>query len=235
VEEDADILITASPARKNPYFNMVEISNGSVDVVKHSGLSKILIGAKASIRKALSALSKSGEKCLIVVGPSRKLIGTLSDGDLRKAILKGAGTDQPITQIYNTNPVRLIKETYEADHVRKIFLENKFDLIPIVDEVETVVDFVVWEEFFTDGETISNSFRNINLAIPASRQNVPEVYDMNASIYIWKRQALVENDTLFTDKTSLFIMPEERSVDIDTSLDWAFVEFMIGKKVDSDG
>jgi CMP-N,N'-diacetyllegionaminic acid synthase len=66
---------------------------------------------------------------------------------------------------------------------------------------------------------------------PVRRQDAPPVYDMNASIYIWKRQALLDNDTLFTDKTSLFIMPEERSVDIDTALDWDFVEFMISKRM----
>ena len=65
---------------------------------------------------------------------------------------------------------------------------------------------------------------------PVNRQDVPQVYDMNASIYIWKRHTLLENDTLFTDKTSLYIMLEERSVDIDTKLDWDFVEYMIGKK-----
>ena len=58
---------------------------------------------------------------------------------------------------------------------------------------------------------------------------------MNASIYIWKRNALLERDRLFTDETSLSMMPEERSVDIDTELDWDFVEFMMAKTVDSDG
>ena len=65
---------------------------------------------------------------------------------------------------------------------------------------------------------------------PTRRQDAPRVYDMNASIYIWKRKALLTNDTLFTERTSLYIMPEERSVDIDTELDWSFVEFMMGKK-----
>jgi len=54
---------------------------------------------------------------------------------------------------------------------------------------------------------------------PVRRQDAPKVYDMNASIYIWKREALLGYDTLFTDKTSLYVMPEERSVDIDTELD----------------
>ena len=64
---------------------------------------------------------------------------------------------------------------------------------------------------------------------PVRRQDAPQVYDMKASIYIWKRYALLGNDTLYTDKTSLYIMPEERSVDIDSKLDWEFVEFMIYK------
>ena len=64
------------------------------------------------------------------------------------------------------------------------------------------------------------------------RQDAPQVFDMNASIYIWKRKALLEYDTLFTDKTALFVMPEERSVDIDTELDWNIVEYIIGKSAD---
>ncbi len=61
------------------------------------------------------------------------------------------------------------------------------------------------------------------------RQDSPQVFDMNASIYIWKREALLGYDTLFTDKTSLFVMPDERSVDIDTEMDWNIVEYIIGK------
>ena len=62
---------------------------------------------------------------------------------------------------------------------------------------------------------------------PIRRQDAPQVYDMNASIYIWKRDVLLNYDTLFTDLTSLYIMPEERSIDIDTEIDWQFVEFII--------
>lgn len=62
------------------------------------------------------------------------------------------------------------------------------------------------------------------------RQDAPITYDMNASIYIWKRNALMSSNNLFTKKTSLYIMPEERSVDIDSQLDWDIVEFLIRKK-----
>ena len=103
IDEDADILITANPARKNPYYNMIEKVNGRIQIVNH-----------------------------------------------QKNVLK-------------------------------------------------------------------------------RRQDAPEVYEMNSSIYIWNRKALLNNDILFTDNTSLYIMPEERSVDIDTELDWNLVQYLIGK------
>lgn len=69
-----------------------------------------------------------------------------------------------------------------------------------------------------------------NLDVPlVCRQDAPPVYDMNASIYIWKRDIILTSDTLFTGGTSLYVMPEERSVDIDTELDWEFVKFITGR------
>lgn len=62
------------------------------------------------------------------------------------------------------------------------------------------------------------------------RQDAPKSYDMNASIYIWKRDVLLNEDTLFLEKTGLYVMPEERSIDIDTELDYKFVEFMMKEK-----
>lgn len=59
------------------------------------------------------------------------------------------------------------------------------------------------------------------------RQDAPKSYDMNASIYIWKRDVILNSDTLFLEKTGLYVMPEERSIDIDTELDYKFVEFLM--------
>lgn len=67
------------------------------------------------------------------------------------------------------------------------------------------------------------------------RQDAPNCYDLNASIYAWKREALINHQTIFNQDTLLYIMPEERSIDIDSELDFQFVEFLIkkrGKNVD---
>ena len=61
------------------------------------------------------------------------------------------------------------------------------------------------------------------------RQDAPKSYDMNASIYIWKRDIIMNKNSIFLDKTGLYVMPEERSIDIDSELDFEFVEFLMRK------
>jgi CMP-N,N'-diacetyllegionaminic acid synthase len=61
----------------------------------------------------------------------------------------------------------------------------------------------------------------------ARRQDAPKCYDMNASIYVWQRNVLFEAATLFNSDTRLYVMPEERSIDIDSELDFMFVEFLM--------
>ena len=63
-----------------------------------------------------------------------------------------------------------------------------------------------------------------------SRQKSPQVFEMNASIYIWKNKALMNKSNLVTSKTAFYEMPEERSIDIDTMLDWKIVSFLMEKK-----
>jgi CMP-N,N'-diacetyllegionaminic acid synthase len=61
------------------------------------------------------------------------------------------------------------------------------------------------------------------------RQDAPKSYDMNASIYIWKRDVILNENSIFLEKTGLYVMPEERSIDIDTELDFKFVSFLMEK------
>lgn len=60
-----------------------------------------------------------------------------------------------------------------------------------------------------------------------SRQSAPKVYDMNASIYFWKRKALLDNSNLINNKTIIYEMPKERSIDIDDEFDLKLVRLLI--------
>lgn len=62
------------------------------------------------------------------------------------------------------------------------------------------------------------------------RQDGPQCYDMNASIYVWRRDVFVAAPALFYEDTGLFEMPEERSVDIDGTLDFDIVAMLMERR-----
>ncbi len=68
-----------------------------------------------------------------------------------------------------------------------------------------------------------------NKKIFASRQLSPKVFSLNASIYIWKRNSLIKKQKLIGKNTGIYLMPEERSFDIDSNIDLKIVKFLIKK------
>ncbi|GBF75151.1 hypothetical protein PA598K_03536 [Paenibacillus sp. 598K] len=60
------------------------------------------------------------------------------------------------------------------------------------------------------------------------RQDAPITYDMNASIYVWRREAVLGDAPLMGPGTELYVMPPERSWDIDDETDWAYVAYRMG-------
>jgi N-acylneuraminate cytidylyltransferase/CMP-N,N'-diacetyllegionaminic acid synthase len=63
------------------------------------------------------------------------------------------------------------------------------------------------------------------------RQDAEKVYEINASIYLYKRDFLLKTNTLHSDKTIIYEMPVISSCDIDSELDFLFVEYLINNRV----
>ena len=73
---------------------------------------------------------------------------------------------------------------------------------------------------------LSGKRRSINKRI-VRRQDAPPCYDLNASIYVWRRNTLLNANKVIQPNTRLYVMPEERSVDIDSELDFLWLEFLM--------
>ncbi|GMP00008.1 MULTISPECIES: acylneuraminate cytidylyltransferase family protein [Bradyrhizobium] len=63
------------------------------------------------------------------------------------------------------------------------------------------------------------------------RQDAPRCFDMNASIYVWRVAPFLEQPAVFYPDTRLFEMPEERSIDIDSDLDFTLVELLLRQRL----
>jgi len=62
------------------------------------------------------------------------------------------------------------------------------------------------------------------------RQDAPACYDMNASIYVWQRDRFMDSPAVFYPDTLIHVMPEDRSIDIDSPLDFEIVEMLMMKR-----
>jgi N-acylneuraminate cytidylyltransferase/CMP-N,N'-diacetyllegionaminic acid synthase len=67
----------------------------------------------------------------------------------------------------------------------------------------------------------------------ARRQETPLCYDCNASIYVWPRAVFFAAAEVLLPRTRLYQMPEARSRDVDSELDFALVEFLMQRMVKS--
>lgn len=127
--------------------------------------SEILINPNKSLLKALETLQKISTKCLIVVDKNTKLLGTINDGDIRRAILKGLKLETPISKVYKKKSVYI----YDSDEIseNEIFknLKNKINIIPIVNKKKIVVDYLSDNKITWKKNKIK--FKNIDVVIMA--------------------------------------------------------------------
>ncbi len=130
-------------------------------------MNDLLIKPKDSIKNALKKITKTSQKCLMVVDEENCLIGTLSEGDIRKAILSRVDIRSSINNYYNEKPTFFYENQYSDKQIEKIFLKEKFDLIPIVDQKKVVKNYLTWNNIFTKNEKIKTESINIPVVIMA--------------------------------------------------------------------
>lgn len=109
---------------------------------------KILINNNSTIKEALHLISKEGVRCLIVTNTKKKMLGTLSEGDLRRSILKEFNLNNKIKFLYKKNPKFFFENEIDNKKVKKFFLKEKLDLIPIVDRSKKIVNVIFWNDIF---------------------------------------------------------------------------------------
>lgn len=108
-------------------------------------MKQIFIEKSTSIHKALDFMAKMGEKSLVVLDKNKIFLGILSDGDIRKSILKGVNLNSDVSEIYNKKSFFLNENSFNSSDVKNIFLEKRFNIIPVLNPKKKVVDILFWE------------------------------------------------------------------------------------------
>ncbi len=106
----------------------------------------ILIAADLPIIEAIKSLDRSAAQICLVVDDGRRLLGTITDGDIRRGILRGVRLEDPVTVIMNPKP--LTASTASTAHERLMLMRSrKLRHIPLVNHDGVVVGVETESEF----------------------------------------------------------------------------------------
>lgn len=126
---------------------------------------KILISENKSIIEALRLLDETADKVLFVVDSNSKLFGALTDGDIRRYLLSGQSMENDISTIYNRKPKYLSEKECTDENLKKMFLKNKIEVIPIIDDRQQVISIATWDKVFCEKNKTKLKKRKINIPV----------------------------------------------------------------------
>jgi dTDP-glucose pyrophosphorylase len=106
---------------------------------------KALLTVGATLKQAFRNLDESALQIILVVSPDGTLIGTLTDGDIRRGLLRGSDLESSVDPLISRDPM-VVPEELSRDVVLQLMRMNKIHQLPVVDGMRRVVGLHVWDD-----------------------------------------------------------------------------------------
>ena len=129
-------------------------------------LDDLTVNEAVSIRHSIEAMHEHRLGVALVVNDAGVLIGILTDGDLRGAILANTDLDQPVATVMKQDPTTVSESEFSEETVVAFFNERKFRHVPVVDTAGRPVDLIVWGDLESDQlQEVIATYRNLDCPV----------------------------------------------------------------------
>jgi dTDP-glucose pyrophosphorylase/CBS domain-containing protein len=112
------------------YLEIKKPNLGREKIMKN--IDDIIVKESSSILEVLQIIDQSSKQLAIVVDDNKKLLGTISDGDIRRALLKNFSLSDSVKEIYFKNPT-VANINNSKEEIINICRTKKIHQIPITD------------------------------------------------------------------------------------------------------
>lgn len=119
-----------------------------VEIVKR--LRDLLIHPEATVYQAIEGIDKGELKLMLVVDSENHLLGSVSDGDVRRAILRSVDLNSPVSGIMNSSPIS-VPYGISRDDAIAVMRDKQIHCVPVVDERRQVIGLETDSMLLWDG------------------------------------------------------------------------------------
>lgn len=106
---------------------------------------EVLLSPHTSLREAVQIIDDNATQIVLVVDENRLLLGSITDGDIRRAILKGTGLAETVQSVMNTMPTTA-REDESRENILAEMKRKTLHQMPLVDQDGRVVGLVTLDE-----------------------------------------------------------------------------------------
>lgn len=105
----------------------------------------------SNIKQAITKLNANGLQIVLVLDENDILLGTVTDGDIRRGLLRGLTLDEPIESVMCSNSL-VVPPKMSRDFVLQLMHANRFRQLPVVDANHKVLGLHLWDEISSPAE-----------------------------------------------------------------------------------
>ena len=110
-------------------------------------IGEILMRPDATIRDAMESINRNAAKIVVVTDAARRLLGTVTDGDIRRGILQNVGFESPVATVMNPKPMAIREGESEAAALA-LMRQHRIHHLPVLDSsgcvTRIITDTDVW-------------------------------------------------------------------------------------------
>ena len=127
---------------------MPEMHDKKINTLAEEFWQQAILPASSTIEQAIRNLDQVAIKIVLVINERGELEGTISDGDIRRGLLKGLDLKSTITNVTHRNAL-VVPPEMGREMVMQLMVTNKIQQIPVVNELRHIVGLHLWDEITT--------------------------------------------------------------------------------------
>ncbi|HWZ27815.1 MAG TPA: nucleotidyltransferase family protein [Gemmatimonadales bacterium] len=137
------------------------------------GIEGVIIASTASIREAMARLDAAGTGALVVCAGERRVCGLLTDGDIRRALLRKVSLEEPCLTIASRNPVSVRPALFAGDALH-LMNQHDIDHLPVIDEAGDLQDLLLRSDLVGAERSRTGAKARLDLVIAPNTVSIAE-------------------------------------------------------------